>query len=140
MSKDQLPNLTIDVVEHILFPMLCPSTVVSCIMVCRQWRKLSLRCNQLPENNRSQQAMFISLFRDGVSVEFLEWFSQTLKFPLRDPDSEFVDLKRRALCAAAEGKDNLYGGLAARTNSFFCRRPSASSTIYRSHGMELEGR
>ena len=76
---NSLPN---DVLKFYLFPLLSPAALWVSSLVCRKWYTFvkDIPARRVP---LKQKHAIISLYRDGISVEFLEWFERHLRFPIR---------------------------------------------------------
>jgi hypothetical protein len=76
-KKNRAQALPVDVLQYHIFSILSGTSLVSASMVCRMWRK-----NIPPNSKQSREALLLSLFNDGASFKFCEWFEKRLGYPV----------------------------------------------------------
>src|SRR6266540_411587 len=95
-----------DVVQHHIFSLLSLSSLISTSMVCRKWRAIASNYH-LVTKIKSQKQILLSLFEDGTSIEFLQWFEQRLGYPLFNDNNNNI---MKCISLAAEGSKH-YGNI-----------------------------
>jgi hypothetical protein len=74
-------HLSADVLAHCVFSLLPLSSLVSVSMVCRKWRNIASSRVTITKTQANKTAILRSLFEDGASIQFLQWFRLYLQYP-----------------------------------------------------------
>jgi hypothetical protein len=99
--------LPADVLEHHIFSVMPLMSAVVMKLVSRQCRNIASRVIRYRKGD--QKATFLSLYKDGASANLLDWFQESLRFPLWS--SAFKDRDRAWFALAAEGNFEYYNFL-----------------------------
>jgi hypothetical protein len=84
MAQTGISSLPLDVLEFHVFPLLPPPSMLSFGMVCRRWQNIAARrslSGSSSSSKRSGQTLLEKIYKEGISVEFLEWFERHLGYP-----------------------------------------------------------
>src|SRR4051794_35562942 len=85
------PHLPADVLEHHIFAQLSLSGFLCARMVCQQWRNVGTGSLLKKTTTINKRAVLQSLFKEGESLEFLQWFADYLQFPVwRNNDDVYL--------------------------------------------------
>src|SRR5690349_5929504 len=85
-NEPYIQLLPADVLEHHIFSYLSVASLISCSMVCQSWNKIIssrlLRGSAFKMGAKTrQQLCHECLYKEGVSIEFLQWFERWLGYP-----------------------------------------------------------
>jgi hypothetical protein len=83
MFQPEISSLPPDVLEHHVLPFLPSPSLVSLSMVGKTWQNIASRRfhNPFTSGKRHGRAQLESMYKEGLSVEFLAWFEEHLRYP-----------------------------------------------------------